>query len=247
MSKFCAKCGTELPDEAVVCSNCGAPVGGQATQPEAQPTAGAPVQPNPAAAVFGNVGDTVTDTINKVKSDKKLLGIVAGAVAALLVVIIVLCVALSGGGYKSAIDNYIDVAIRGKVNKIEKLAPKAYWQYLEDEMDVDIDDIKDEYKDNYDDIMDSLEDEYGKNVKVSYKVTDKDELSDKKLKNIQEGLKDNYDIPKKSVTKGYKVDVDMTIKGKDDEDTDESTLYIVKIKGDWYICSQNGKFDLSFY
>ena len=95
-------------------------------------------------------------------------------------------------------------------------------------------------------IMDSLEDEYGKNVKVSYKVTDKDELSDKKLKNIQEGLKDNYDIPKKSVTKGYKVDVDMTIKGKDDEDTNETTLYIVKIKGDWYVCSQNGRFDLSF-
>ena len=77
-------------------------------------------------------------------------------------------------------------------------------------------------------------------------MTDKDELSDKKLKNIQEGLKDNYDIPKKSVTKGYKVDVDMTIKGKDDEDTNETTLYIVKIKGDWYVCSQNGRFDLSF-
>ena len=94
--------------------------------------------------------------------------------------------------------------------------------------------------------MEEFEDEYGKNIKMSYKVTDKSELSDKKLKNIQEGLKDNYDIPKKSVKEGYKVDVDMTIKGKDDEDTNDTEFYIVKIGSGWYICSSTGRFDFSF-
>ena len=45
MSIFCPKCGNQLPDGAVSCSNCGTPI---AAQP--QPAAAAPVYQAPAAA-----------------------------------------------------------------------------------------------------------------------------------------------------------------------------------------------------
>ncbi|MBP5491849.1 MAG: zinc-ribbon domain-containing protein [Clostridiales bacterium] len=45
MSIFCPKCGTQLPDDAVACSSCGAPLGA-APQPAAQ---AAPVYTAPAA------------------------------------------------------------------------------------------------------------------------------------------------------------------------------------------------------
>lgn len=273
MSKFCAHCGTQLPDEANVCTNCGTPVADAPAAPDAAETA-APVNEAPAPAaendvpvvdnaapkaekaapvinvdalksnvskIASNVGETATVQFNKVKSDKKLLGIVIGAAAIVLVAVIIL-VSSIGGGYKSAINNYFDVMIEGKANKIEKLAPKQYWDYLEEEEDVTLEDLKEDYEDSFEDQIDQLEDEYGKNYKFSYKITDKDDITTKKFKNIQENLKDKYDIPKKSVTKGYKVDVELSIKGSEDEDENDTTLYVVKIDGDWYVTTESGRF-----
>lgn len=270
MSKFCTQCGTQLPDEANACTNCGTPVAGapvsaapaidevvvQADEnsapvnnvvPESEksaPIINVDVLKNDVSKLVNNVSETATASFNKVKADKKLLGIVIGAAAVVLIAIIIL-VSSIGGGYKSAIDNYFDVLVEGKVKKLEKLAPEAYWDYLEDEYDTTLDDIKEEYEDSFEDQAEYLEEEYGKNYKYSYKITDKDDITNKKFKNIQENLKDRYDIPKKSVTKGYKVDIEATIKGSEDEDETETTLYVVKIDGDWYVTTESGSF-LSF-
>ncbi len=47
MSIFCPKCGTQLPDGAVACSNCGAQLGAAPVQPQPQPAA--PVYQAPVA------------------------------------------------------------------------------------------------------------------------------------------------------------------------------------------------------
>ena len=65
---------------------------------------------------------------------------------------------------------------------------------------------------------------------------------DKKLKTIQDNLKEKYDIAKKSVKKAYKLDLDVELKGKDDEDSNELTVYAVKIGGNWYLCNEDGYF-----
>lgn len=223
MGKFCGYCGAELPDDALKCPSCGADLGaGQGNTSD-------------------KVKDKAIDIFNRIKTDKKLLSIVIGAIALVIVLIIVLCCAF-GGGYKKAINNYLDVTIYGKYDKIEKLAPASYWKYYEDEYDMDVDDVIDNYEDVYENVIEYLEDDYGKDIKVDYKITDEDELSEKKLKRISDNLKDEYNIPKKSVTKGYKIDLEITIKGDDDEDTDETTLYAVKIDGDWYLCDEYGDF-----
>ena len=170
-----------------------------------------------------------------VKENPKNLAILGGAVAVLIAVIILLANLLTPG-WQRAVENYVDVSFKGKANKIEKLAPKEYWEYLEDEdEDFDLKDAIEEYEDEYEDMMDDLEDEYGKNIKVKCKIEDKDKLSGKEISKIAEALKEKYDIKKKSVKKGYEVDVELTIKGSDDKDDDDATLTVVKIGGKWYV------------
>lgn len=220
MSKFCANCGAQQPDEANVCGNCGSVLASENVE----------TNENPA----GN------DIVAKLKPYFPIIG---AAVAVLLVVIIIICVACSGGGYKKAIKNAIDVSYKGKANKIEKLAPKEYWDYLEDERDFDMEDYVENYEENWEDRVDDLEDEYGKNYKVKFKVTDKDEISDKKLNTLKDNLNEKYDIKRKDVKKAYKLDIEYTIKGREDErDWEAEDAYVVKIGSKWYPISESGTF-----
>ena len=57
---------------------------------------------------------------------------------------------------------------------------------------------------------------------------------------MKDNIKSTYDIPKKDVTDAVEMEVEMTIKGDDDKDSDDITLYAVKIDGDWYICNASG-------
>ena len=220
MSKFCRQCGAQLEDDAVKCEACGLELQQEPENNQQSVNAEADAQPQEGAPA-------------PKKLNNRNIAIIA---AAAVVVIIVLIVALtSGGGYKSAINNYIDVMIKGKVDKIEKLAPKEYWEYYEDTYDKDIDDVEKEAEDMVELIIDMLEDGYGKNIKVSYKVTKEDKLTESELNKIREGANSKYEITRKSITEGYEIDADMTIKGDDDEMTSEGSAVVVKINGSWSV------------
>ena len=80
--------------------------------------------------------------------------------------------------------------------------------------------------------LDELKDEYGSNVKISYKVTDKEKIKKEDLQKVQKYIKKNYDADVK-VTAGYKVKTEVTFKGKDDKDTNKDTVYVYKIDNKW--------------
>ena len=143
---------------------------------------------------------------------------------------------------EKALDNYISVVCNGKVNKLEKLAPAEYWECLEDENDVSMKDAEEQMEELNKTLIRGLEDEYGDNIKVSYKILEKDDASSSDLDSMKDYIKSNYDIPKKSVTDAVELEVELTVRGDDDEETTESTFYAVKVGGDWYICSANGAF-----
>ena len=143
---------------------------------------------------------------------------------------------------EKALDNYISVVCNGKVNKLEKLAPAEYWEYLEDENDVSMKDAEEQMEELNKTLIRGLEDEYGDNIKVSYKILEKDDASSSDLDSMKDYIKSNYDIPKKSVTDAVELEVELTVRGDDDEETGESTFYAVKVDEDWYICSANGAF-----
>lgn len=227
MSKFCNNCGTQMDDQSTFCPNCG--TASQVAEPAQASAPKADIN-----AAVGKVTDFTQNYVNAAKKNKKLIIIPVAAVAALIAVIVLISL-LAGGGYKAPINDYIDM-MSGKASKaqIKRMAPKEVWEKMEDETDMDFDDVYDDYKDGVDDLRDNLEDEYGKNVKITYKITDKDKLDKDDLKDIKDELKDRFDISKKKVTAGYELDVDIKIKGREDEDEDEMTFTVVKIGGKWY-------------
>ena len=245
MSKFCQNCGKELADADRFCDGCGA-VQEAAPQPVQQEAA--PQQPKAsfdfnkvvaqAKPIVDKVKAFAIGVIERCKADKKYMytcaGIAGGVVVALVLLIVLLT---AGGGYTKPIDTLIDVTFKGKVEKITELAPQEYWDYLEEEYEVDIDDIIDQAEDSFDDMMDYYEEEYGDNIRVSYKVEDKKELSSRKLKGIAEALADAYDMDEDDFTAAYELDVEMTIKGSESDDDSDAEITVIKYKGKWYAIS----------
>jgi hypothetical protein len=253
MSKFCTNCGEALSDDAAFCVKCGTRVGEQSVQSAQEPSDSASASSScdtcesaqceqKAPAETNGFAGKVNAFVAKLKNkDKKAIGITAGIVV-VLILIVVLVICLGGGGPEKALDNYISVVYNGKVNKLEKLAPAEYWEYLEDENDVSMKDAEEQMEELNKTLIRGLEDEYGDNIKVSYKILEKDDASSSDLDSMKDYIKSNYDIPKKSVTDAVELEVELTVRGDDDEETTESTFYAVKVGGDWYICSVNGSF-----
>ena len=262
MSKFCQNCGKALGDADRFCDGCGAQQ--EEVTPVSQPEQQAPVATTEAPKTNIDVNKIVDKAkellakakplaegvIERCKADKKYMYTCAGIAGGVLVVLVLLIVLLSsGGGYTKPIDTLIDVTFKGKVEKITDLAPEEYWEYLEEEYDVDIDDIIDEAEDNLDDTLDSLEDEYGDNIRVTYKVEKKKELSEKKVEGIVEALADEYDLDEDKFGTAYELDLEMTIKGSEDDDTDDSEITVIKYAGKWYMITwykYDGEYRASF-
>lgn len=210
MSKYCNNCGAEMEDDVVFCPNCGAQ-----DQPAYNET------PMDAAPEEGKA--------NPLSNMKTLI---IGAVAA--VAVIILAIVIFGSSPNKAVKNY-QAYLNGNAGKMGSMAPSDYWKYVKEEGEVTKATAKKEYKDMYKDMKEELEDTYGKNVKYTIKVTDKDKMSNKDLKAIGDALEEEYEIDDKKVKAGWEMEVEMTIKGKDDDDEIETTLNVVKIGGQWYV------------
>lgn len=239
MSKVCKNCGSVFEDDANFCTQCGSNelVSNEAPQQEAPqqetPQQETPQQETPENNYYAPAPEVKKFDFKALLKKKALLGAIAGALV--VVILLAIFIPMIFKGYKKAIDNYIDVSINGKVNKIEKLAPKEYWEYLEDEEEVDIDELIDELEEEWEDQEEYIEEQYGKRIKATYKVTKKKEVSKKVLKGIAEAIEDEYDIDSKKVKKVYDLKVKVTIKGSEDEDTNSAKLSVAKIGGSWYV------------
>lgn len=223
MSKFCNNCGSIMDDDVMFCPTCGAANAPAAEAPAAEVPAENPVD------TYAEIPaeESATPADNK----KNLITLLAGVAA--VAVVVILAILLFGSSYKDAVNN-LEGVLNGKANKIESLAPKAYWTYLEEEEEVELKELKKDFKENYEDAKEELEEEYGKNAKFNIKITDKKKLSKKKVGKIAEAIEDSYDIDEKKVKAAYELEVEMTIKGREDEEEQEMELVSVKIGGKWY-------------
>ncbi len=210
MSKFCGKCGAELPDEAMFCTACGENF---STTPEA------PVAPE-------------NDFIKKVMEYKKFF--LPGGIALGAIILVIVLISVFSSSPKDAVKNYVNGNFNGDYDAYNAMQPDEVWEYLEKEYDTDRPDEKD-YEETYEATLEELEEEYGKDVSVSYKITDEDELDEDDLKDIRNTLKDTYNIAKKDITAAYELDVELTIEGDDDEETKDATFIVYKYNGDWYV------------
>ena len=233
MSKFCNHCGAALEDEAAFCNNCGGAVEA-APAPEAAPEA-APAKASFIDQVKGFFGKLAAAA----KADPKRAGIIGGGAALIIVLIVVLCIVLGGSSPDGVVGDYLKL-MQAKASKsdIKNMMPKALWEYVEEEYEVELDDVwewyDEEYKDNWEESLEGMEEEYGKNVKISHKITDKEEMDEDDVEDLADELKEQYDIKKKSVTAAYELEVELTIKGSEDDDSNDMDMTAVKIDGKWY-------------
>lgn len=244
MSKFCGNCGTELQDDAVVCSNCGCNLAPEA-QPVAQPDANGTITAK-ASNLFDTLKAKLDEFLAKCKADTKFrnisIAIGAGAVVAIVLIVVLLC-ALFGNSYKSAINNYFDATFSGDFDAYRASYPDKIWKKMSDDAT-----DKKEFRSDFKDFKEELEEEFGKDVSFDYKITEVEEYDEDDLDDVRTALK-LYGIPKKTVTEAYEVEIELTIEGDDDEDTDDTSLTVVKIDGDWYVleCIVRADIDYSSY
>lgn len=246
MSKFCGNCGTELPDDALSCTNCGANVGAPA-EAAAADTQG--TTPTDAAVAF--VKDKGGAFIEKLKSDKKFLGIVLGAVAAIIVLIIVLT-CFVGGGKQKAVQNHFEAMISGDWDTYYDCFPDEYWEKFEENLKEEYDEAKendydldsypkdlDAYREKWEEqietVIELAEEKYGEDISISVVITDEDEVDEDDFKEIRDNLKESWGVNKKDITDAVEVEVEATIEGDDDEDSNDENYILVKVNGDWYV------------
>ncbi len=212
MAKNCTTCGNILADSATFCNSCGRAV------PVEEPKA--------------------KKRIIRELDIKKILP-VCGAVL-VVALLLGLVFSLFAGGYKKPLDYQLQYW-NGNFTNLEKMAPEEYWDYLKDKGN-ELSDAKDYAKEQQDLMSELLEDEYGKNLVFKARDIDKKKLSEKKLDNIRDSLKANYGISKKSVAAGYRIKFNLVIKGSADDSEMKYSIYVVKIDGKWYSCTENGTF-----
>jgi len=212
MSNFCTSCGAQVPDGAYACPGCGAIQAQNATPVNPTPTntyvapAPTPAQYNPSAPAQ--------------KSTSGIIGMVAVGIIAIIV--IALIASIFGGGYKKPIKNLFEGIEKSDWKKFSSAFPEERFKKMEKASDGD---------DYIEGITEMLEDDYGKNIKISFKIKDKEKLDKDDIEDLEDDYEDTYE----EKIKIKKLEVESTVKGKDDKDTDTADMVVGKIGLKWYI------------
>ncbi len=254
MAKFCDKCGAQLEDGAAFCTSCGATLGQQAQQ-------AAPAQ----GSVMSNVSQGISQGVQGVQNfaadiprdfngfkqgvqqkNKKVIGVLIAAVVLVILIIVLLVSLIGGGGYKSPLDNLTKGFNKNDAKLITKaMMPGSVLSAYEDEEDPDWDDADDAIEAS----KSLIEAKYGDDVEISYEIKDKNEISESKLKKKYKSLAKRYADAADGKTsdfyptEGYELEVELTIKGDDDEDSNDTTVVVGKVDGDW-IFLDDGEFGM---
>ena len=130
------------------------------------------------------------------------------------------------------------------LSQVDYLAPKAYWDYLSEEEELTIKNIKEYIEDEeyIDYVNDTYETLVGKNASVTYEIADKNPAEDSTAETIKNHLESEYNIEKSSIQEVIEIEIELTIKGDDDEDTSETTVNAVEISGNWFLLTSKGEF-----
>ncbi len=224
MSKFCEFCGAQMEDNASVCPGCNATASGANATVNTTEVNNASVTGNVENnnANIGTVESAVSSTATASTPNKnKIVPMIIAGFAALVFLSIV--VSVLGSGFKKPLDNFA----KGFNKEDAKYIMKAYPEvYLDDYID------EDDIEDSLEEVLEELEDKYGKNIKLKFKVTDKEKVDKDDLEDMEEYYEDVVDDTVK-ISRGYELEVDVTIKGKKRDKTKEMDIVVLKIDGKW--------------
>ena len=232
--KFCPTCGTQLPDDAGFCTNCGTRFESQPQPQQQAPNYGYQAPYGQQQAPYGQQAPRAPkppkkSIIDKIKSmDKKKLIMLGGAVLAAIIAIVVALSLLTGP--KALARKYVNAYLKGNAKQFVNCMPSYEFDDKEDK-----EDLIEYYEEQFED----RDAEY-KNIqiqKIVVKNASKDVRED--LKDDIEDWEDYYDNfkPKKLNVNSLKY-VSVFVTWKDEDGNPCSRVfnfYMAKYSGKWVI------------
>lgn len=206
---FCGKCGTNIPNGAVVCPTCGNPTGVQ----KKKPVVGKKLIV--AVIALAAVIALVIVLLNSCGGSNTPEGVVEDYWDALV----------SGDGEKvyevSNIEALFDIVV-----------DEGEWDKD------DLEDVRDELIDYYDDYCDELHDTYeyayGDDWTLDIKIKKTTELKNSDLRDYEETIEYYFDV-EVEIDEGYSIKYTGCFDGEDDSDKYNGESVVLKINGKWVI------------
>ncbi len=177
--------------------------------------------------------DKISDGYDKFKTSPnrdKYIGFSAIGIV-FIVIICLLASVFSGGGYKSAVKDYMSAVENGDFDDYADSLPKIiYKSILKNQYNGDKIDMKNDFKEQEGNLSSVIDD-------IDYDILDVDKIDPD---DVEESLREQYELyvdKKIKVSKAYQVDVKI-IAELDDDFADEKnrvrqTLIVAKVNGDW--------------
>ena len=154
-----------------------------------------------------------------------------------IVIIVVICLLVSiffGGGYKSAVKDYMNAVKGDNFSAYVDATPKIIYQaILERDYNGDKSDMKKSFKKSEGNMSSAIDD-------IDYDILDVDKLDSDDVDELEDNLRSQYELyvdEKIKVSKAYEIDVRVIAELEDDFDVEETrikqTLIVAKVNGDW--------------
>jgi hypothetical protein len=223
---FCTNCGTNLSNDTLFCTICGAKVAGNQQQASGNTGAVPFVEGYQSTPTYG--GNQYPQKSN----NKKTIMIAGIAAAAFIFIVIIILV-----GKSILTPNYnkpIKYMVKGMQNGDFDLMMKAYPDFMKDQIEESLAYYSDDINDFMKEYMNTFKEQYGDNFVVTYKIVDKEKLDSSDVESLEEEIEYTYD-EKINIDEIYELDVELSIKGSDGEDSDTSTFTVFKVGSKWYI------------
>ena len=232
-TKFCTKCGTKVPDEAVsssngtqqkrFCSNCGTEMGDE----QFCINCGAKATDN--YIVQNNYGE---NNVSKSRNSGK------GVFSAIIVIVLICAIGIGGlwffGGrsYQSLVKTYVDASMNGDAKKLVSLLPEGRIQDMIDSWYDDKDAIIEDLQEDLDDSLSQIKNILGNNYKISYNILDEHDYKGSEFVEFKEDYLNEYDT---KISAAKELTVELVVSSKGQERSKEVTFTVIKVGHSWYI------------
>lgn len=178
-----------------------------------------------------------TEEKRKTRFDrKKLLSI---GIATLFVAAAVAVIILFYPRKTVPIDHFYKALQTGSVTELQKCMPPDAWSYASGKYSAD-EQHRDSFRDHMNDYVSGIHgmllERYGQKLKISYRVTNKEEFGNEELNQLAQELYRLYEIDPLTITEACTITVDTTCKGKLCTETSQADTFVVyKLNGKWYL------------
>lgn len=209
------------------------------SMPNSMPNNGIPTA-NGVTPGFGATSSSVTKGNNG--KTIAIVGIAVGVIIALIVAAIIVLSSFSGG-YKSVINTKLKAAQERDPEGIAKTYPVFLYQEDFDTFGDFVDAVENDAIPGIEDMLTVLQGEVGDNVKLSYKIEDVKDVSEKKFNDFCDGIEEVHGYDTSKIKEIKKADIVVTAKGDDGTtDFDWEDVYLIKDNGEWYILNMDLEF-----